>query len=142
MGFLGGIAFYLSDERRWVVSFPQQHHDRGLKKEKTTNMRFKRIIRMFKAARNRLVEKKMLTKEAAPSYFIECLLYNVPDNLFKPKLAPTYTGIIGWLKTAELKEFKCQNGKVDLFGPGKEQWTQKKARSFVKALQELWEAGG
>ena len=24
--YRGGIAFYLSDERRWVVSFPQQHH--------------------------------------------------------------------------------------------------------------------
>ena len=29
-----GIGFYLPDERRWVVSFPQQHHTRGLKKEK------------------------------------------------------------------------------------------------------------
>ena len=29
-----GIGFYLPDEGRWVVSFPQQHHDRGLKKEK------------------------------------------------------------------------------------------------------------
>ena len=49
---------------------------------------------MFRAARNRLVEKKMLAKSDAYSYFIECLLYNVPDDLFKPKLAPTYTGIV------------------------------------------------
>ena len=119
--YRGGIAFYPSDERRWVVSFPQQHHARGLKKEKATNMRFKRTIRMFKAARNRLVEKKMLTKEDAPSYFIECLLYNVPDSLFAPKLAPTYTGIIGWLKTAKLDGFLCQNRKVALFGPGRQQ---------------------
>ena len=61
-----GIGFYLPDERRWVVSFPQQHHTRGLKKEKAANMRFKRAIRMFKAARNRLVEKKVLSKEDAP----------------------------------------------------------------------------
>lgn len=137
-----GIGFYLPDERRWVVSFPQQHHNRGLKKEKAANMRFKRTIRMFKAARNRLVEKGLLKKEDAPSYFIECLLCNVPDNLFAPKLAPTYTGIIGWLKAAKLKEFKCQNGQVGLFGRGREQWTQEKARTFVKALQALWDAGG
>lgn len=48
---------------------------------------------MFKSARNRLVEKKRLTKCAAAA-FIECLLCNVPDNLFKPKLAPTHTGIV------------------------------------------------
>ena len=134
-----GIGFFLSDEGRWVVSFPQQHHQRGLKKEEAANKRFKRTIRMFKAARNRLVEKKVLTKNDAPSYFIECLLYNVPDGLFAAKLAPTYTGIIDWLKTAKLKDFQCQNGQVDMFGPGREQWSEKKARAFIRALQELWE---
>ena len=137
-----GIGFYLSDEGRWVVSFPQQHYDRGLKKEKATNMRFKRTIRMFKAARNRLVEKKVLTKGDAPSYFIECMLYNVPNGLFAEKLAPTCTGILDWLRTAKFRDFKCQNGQVDLFGSGREQWSVKTARAFVRALQGLWDAGG
>ncbi len=97
---------------------------------------------MFKAARNRLVEKKMLTKDDAPSYFIECLLYNAPDDLFVPKLEPRFTAIVDWLKTANLQDFECQNGRVDLFGPGREQWNVKKARAFVRALQRLWEAGG
>ena len=56
-----GIGFYLPDEGRWVVSFPQQHHVRGSKKEKATNGQFKRTIRMFKAARNRLVDNGALT---------------------------------------------------------------------------------
>ena len=99
LGHRDGIGFYLPDEGRWVVSFPQQHHQRGLKKEKATNKRFKRTIRMFKAARNRLVDKGSLTKDYAPSYFIECLLYNVPDDLFAPKLATTYVAILDWLKT-------------------------------------------
>ena len=137
-----GIGFYLPKERRWVVSYPQLHHQRGGKKERTTSKRFKRAIRMFKAARNQLVEKKMLTKEDAPSYFIECLLYNVPDSLFAPKLAPTYTGILAWLRTTKLNDFECQNGQVHLFDSGKEQWSVKKARAFVRALQELWDAGG
>ena len=132
-----GIAFYLSDEGRWVVSFPQQHHDQGQKKEEATGGRFKRTVRMFKAARNRLVEKKVLTKDDAPSYFIECLLYNVPDDLFAPKLEPTYAGILGRLKTASLKDFECQNGQVPLFGPAPEQWSQKKARAFVRAMKGL-----
>lgn len=136
---MDGIGFYLSDEQRWVVSFPQQHHSRGLKKEKAANYRFKRTIRVFKAARNRLVAKKVLAKDVAPSYFIECLLYNVPDSLFKPKLAPTYTGILDWLGTARRKDFKCQNGQVELFGSGREQWSQKKARAFIKALQNMWD---
>ena len=137
-----GIGFYLPNEERWVVSFPQQHCDRGLRKEKAASMRFKRTIRMFKAARNRLVDKKVLTKDDAPSYFIECLLYNVPNDLFAAKLAPTYAGIVDWLKTAKLKDFKCQNGHVPLFGSGPEQWTPDKAQEFAGALRALWEAGG
>ena len=137
-----GIGFYLPDEGRWVVSFPEQHHQRGLKKEKATDKQFKRTIRMFKAARNRLVEKGSLTKDNAPSYFIECLLYNVPDTLFAPKLAPTYVAILDWLKTAKLEDFQCQNGLAPIFGRQREQWTVKKARGFVKAMQELWDTWG
>ena len=70
----------------------------------------------------------MLTKNDGPSYFIECLIYNVLDGLFKPKLVPTYAAIVDWLKTADFQGFKCQNGRVDLFGSGKEQWSVKKAR--------------
>ena len=76
---------------------------------------------------------------AAPSYFIECLLYNVPDDRFGPELAPTYLGILTWLKTARLNDFQCQNGQLPLFGPQPEQWSVKKARAFVKALQEMWD---
>ena len=99
-------------------------------------------VRMFKAARYLLVETKVLTNDDAPSCFIECLIYNVPDALFKPRLAPTYAGVLGWLKTAKLGDFQYQNRKVALFGPGREQWSQKKARTFVRTLQGLWEAGG
>ena len=142
LSYQSGIGFYLPDERRWVVSYPKQHHKRGSKKEKATGGRFKRTIRMFKAARNRLVNKGTLTKDDAPSYFIECLLYNAPDHLFEEMLAPTYTGIPDWLKKAKLKRLECQNGQVLLFGPGREQWSVKKARAFVRAMQELWDAGG
>ena len=118
LSYTQGIGFYLPDEIRWVVSYPQQRHVRGTKNEKAANKRLKRTIRMFKAARNRLVDKGALTKDDAPSYFIECLLCNVPDHLFEDKLAPTYTGILDWLKTAKLNNFECQNGQVPLFGPG------------------------
>ena len=112
LGHRNDIGFYLPDEKRCVVSYPQQHHERGAEKEKATGRRFKRTIRMFKAARNRLVERETLTRDDAPSYFIECLLYNVPNHLFKRKRAATYTGILNWLETAKLKGLKCQNGKV------------------------------
>ncbi len=56
------------------------------------------------------------SKDGAPSYFIECLLHNVPDHLFARKLAPTYVGILDWLETAKIEGFQCQNGQAPLFG--------------------------
>ena len=97
LSYRNGIGFYLPDERWWVVSYPQQHHERGAGKEEAAGRRFKRTVQIFKSARNRLVDLKALTKEDALSYFIECLLYNVPDGLNAPKLVPTYAGILDWL---------------------------------------------
>ena len=134
-----GLAFYLPSEHRWVVSYPQQHYERGLEKEEATNNRFKRTIRMFKSARNHLVEKHVIKDGTAPSYFIECLLYNVPDELFRPKLAKSYSDIIEYLLTASLQKFKCQNGVRELFGPSKDLWSVDKAQTFIQAARRLWE---
>ena len=139
--FEEGLAFYLPDRRHWVVSYPQTHHQRGVQKEKATNNRFKRTIRMFKAARTQLIRKKLIDDRLAPSYFIECMLYNVPDRLFRETLSKTYEDSVAWLKTADLKGFLCQNGKVRMFGERSEQWTLDAARALVDAwamLQRDW----
>ncbi len=133
-----GIAFYLSDEHRWVVSYPQQHHDRGLTKELATIGMYKRTIRMFKAIRNHLVEKDVIKDGTVPSYFIECLLFNVPDNLFKPSLGQSYSGIVEYLASTDLQKFRCQNGVRELFGSSRDLWSVDKAYGVVGALRRLW----
>ena len=39
----------------------------------------------------------------------------------------------------ESENFQERNGLELLFGPQPEQWSVKKARAFVKALQEMWD---
>ena len=133
-----GTALYVPDEHRWAVSFPQQHHSIGASKERGSAGRYKRVTRMFKAARNHLLESNALAEDTAPSYFIECLMYNVPNTLFENSLAQTYVGAVNWLSTAALREFKCQNQLVDLFGDSRDQWSVDKAQAFIRALGELW----
>ena len=133
-----GSALYVPDEHRWAVSFPQQHHSKGARKERSSAGRYKRAIRMFKAARNHLLESNTITEDAAPSYFIECLLYNVPNTLFQSSPAQTYVGAVNWLSTATLRDFKCQNQLVDLFGDSRDQWSVDKAQAFIRALGDLW----
>jgi len=134
-----GITFYLPREHRWVVSYPQEHHARGLKKERGTEGRYKRTIRMFKTAQNHLVKNDAISDGTVPSYFIECLLYNVPNGLFKPSLGQSYCGIIDYLRATELQRFKCQNGVRELFGSSGDLWSVDKAQKFIHALGWLWE---
>ena len=133
-----GTALYVPDEHRWAVSFPQQHHSKGASKERGSAGRYKRATRMFKAARNHLLESNTLAEGTAPSYFIECLMFNVPNSLFESSLAQTYVGAVNWLSTATLHDFKCQNQLADLFGDSRDQWSVDKARAFIRALVDLW----
>ena len=133
-----GSALYVPDEHRWAVSFPQQHHSKGASKERGSAGRYKRAARMFKAARNHLLESNAVAEDTAPSYFIECLMYNVPNTLFKNSLGQTYIGAVNWLLTATLRDFKCQNQLVDLFGDSGDQWSVDKAQAFIRALGDLW----
>ena len=133
-----GLAFYLPDEHRWVVSYPKQHYERGLIKERDTNSRYKRTIRMFKTARNYLIQNDAIEDGTAPSYFIECLLYNIPNDLFRPRLGQSYRGIVEYLEGASLRQFKCQNGAQKLFGPSRDLWSVDEAQRFIQALGRLW----
>jgi hypothetical protein len=134
-----GLTFYLPDEHRWVVSYPKQHYAKGHRKETGTNGMYKRTIRMFKAARNYLIGKNAIGGGTAPSYFIECLLYNVPNSLFRPSFGESYYGIVKYLSTTSLQQFKCQNEFQELFSTSKDLWSVDKAQRFVHALGRLWE---
>lgn len=134
-----GIALFLEDEHRWVVSCPQRHHSKGLKKERATGDRYKRTVRMFKVARNHLVKNGVLEHGLAPSYFVECLLSNVPNGLYKPSLGKAYDGIVKYLAAADLSGFMSQNGEREMFGSSKELWSERRARRFIRALGQLWD---
>lgn len=134
-----GLAIFLPDEGRWVVSHPQRHYQRGMRKERATGNRFKRTVRMFKTTRNHLVNNGTINERTVPSYFIECLLYNVPEDLFSQQLSITYADVLNWLGSAQMRTFATQSGDMQLFGSRPEQWTVNEARRFMAALQQLWD---
>jgi hypothetical protein len=93
---------------------------------------------MFKNARNYLIERKVIPVDLAPSYFLECLLYNVPKDMFSSNLQSTFCNVIIWLWGANFSQFVCQNEQLPLFGNTPEQWSEDKARHFLEALVKLW----
>ena len=137
-----GMTSYVPTEDRWVVNYPKLHYENGVEKNKGTNQWYKPTIRMFKNARTYLIDRGEAPQNLAPSYFLESLLYNVPDSKFGGTFQDTFYSVINWLLEADLSEFRCQNEQLALFGNSPEQWSEEGARHFLERMVDLWNNWG
>lgn len=136
-----GIGFWTQPDSSHVINFPRQHGENGEAKNfpQRTASWFKQTVRVFKNARTYLVERGRLDDNAAPSYFVECLLYNVPDSCFGRSNQETFIAAYNWLSTTcNSSALVCQNEQMPLFGNLPEQWTLEAASRYLLALKELW----
>lgn len=76
-----GIKFY-SDNSREIISFPNQHYYNGTAKTEDTFRLYKRMVRILKVINYRLIDTGTITDKLVSSFFIECLVYNVPKVNF------------------------------------------------------------
>src|SRR5207248_1568316 len=60
--------------------WPQQQYECGVRKNTATGRRYKRMVRALKRIENELVKAGLLKE--LPSFFMECLVYNVPNSEF------------------------------------------------------------
>jgi predicted nucleotidyltransferase len=73
----------ITDKGQRIFSFPQQHFENGAKKNNDTDTMYKSVVRILKNARNSLVDQSTITDKAMPSFFLECLVWNVPNQNFE-----------------------------------------------------------
>ena len=93
-----------------------------------------------------MIDLNLIDAKLAPSYFIECLLYNVPNDKFRfPNYAQIIPEIIIFLRASvkdnSIETFVCQNYQRYLFGSSKQQWDLEKAKTFIAELTNFWNAG-
>jgi hypothetical protein len=138
--YVEGIRFRDRRDGREIVNYPKQHTSNGQAKngDPRTGGHYKPTVRMFKNARSRLITDGVITRVVAPSYFVECLVYNAPDPLFVAGRQAALRGVLQWLVDNPLPPLLCQNGIVRLFGPTAEQWSVPNATAFINALTHLW----
>jgi hypothetical protein len=72
----------LPDNGGMIVNWPRQNYKNGVDKNATTSRRFKAVVRILKRLRNEMVENGHKVAEIIPSYLIECLIWNVPNDGF------------------------------------------------------------
>jgi hypothetical protein len=140
--YISGIKFYTRKEVREVVNYPKPHRENGTAKNQRVSENYKPTVRIFKNWRDRLVGESRLVDGSAPSYFVECLMSNIPDVAYKGK---TWHDIVlaclQYLHGANFSTFMCQNAVTPLFGPTPEQWNLDQAQTFRDALIADWNRG-
>lgn len=149
-----GIAIYDHDDGRTYINYPKLHIKNSEHKNGNCSGNYKKTVRMFKNAKEQLLARNLLMySSTAPSYFVECLLYNVPDRLFVNNNYDTFKNILTWLDQNKyrLSDMKCPNGKHFLFEEGfvsfnnqyvYKRWNTNDARKFIDALVNLWQSWG
>lgn len=64
-----------------ISNWPKQQLQRGTEKNNATGRRYKRMVRALKRLQTELVKEGLLAGEL-PSFLVECLVYNVPNEYF------------------------------------------------------------
>lgn len=140
-----GIVFYARDANRKVVNYPIRHYDNGVAKNKKTADRFKPTVRIFKNFRNYCVANDLIAAQAAPSYFISCLIYNAPDSTFKKAHDDTVLAILQWmydLTNEGWEKLVCQNELFYLCRDTLDLWKPGDAKAFRNAAISAWNDWG
>lgn len=74
-----------------IRNWPEQHYENGVTKNTNTSRIYKKIVRVLKTLSNEMSENGIKSSKEAPSFLIECLVWNVPNNNFS---GSTYKAIV------------------------------------------------
>jgi hypothetical protein len=129
---------FLPDNGGRIVNWPQQNYDNGVRKNKETGNRFKFTVRALKRLRNEMADLGISAAKPIPSFLIECLVWNAPNEAFShEEYTENVATVIGATiyNTAVLD--RCNEwGEVNelkyLFRSG-QPWTREQANAFVTA---------
>lgn len=133
-----GVVFWTTDSEK-VVNYPKQHLANCTTKHQSTNQIFKRSVRILKNMRNKMIDDGMIDKGLAPSYFLEGLLYNVPNQLFTMPYSSTVSNSINYILSADRTQFTCANGIHWLLRDGHSVcWSPANYEVYMSQLRKFW----
>jgi hypothetical protein len=138
-GEFAGVMLFDHDANRDIITFPKLHQKNGEMKDLTTHGNFKKMVRLFKTIRNIMTREHMHdphVHQPIRGYFIECLLYNVPDAMYSSdNMHDNFLMIINYLAHADFSRFCCQNRIWHLFGLANEFTNERDAHKFITAVK-------
>jgi len=133
-----GICFYGGAGTR-IANYPKQHSANCTAKHQATNSWFKPMVRILKNMRAKLETDGALAQGVAPSYYIEGLLYNVPNDKFGVSYDASFVNCINWILEADRSTFVCANEQYYLLRDDPNvTWSTTNCDTYLTALVNLW----
>ncbi|MDH2256673.1 hypothetical protein N5K16_16010 [Serratia marcescens] len=130
---------------------PQKHHytlnqqvgsitENLTLKYQASNKWLKPMVRVLKNLRSKLIADGKLKSGLAPSYYLEGLLYNVPNEKFGTSYADCFVNAMNWIQTeADKDKLVCANEQYYLLWEGTHtSWEKADAEAFIDAAIKMW----
>lgn len=137
-----GICFWPTGGAR-VENFPKQHSENLTTKHQNTSSRFKPTVRVWKNIRNRMTEKGLIKDGLAPSYYLEGLLYNVPNEHFVQSRVQTFVNCFNWIYASKREDLVCANNMFWLLRDNQAtSWSPPSCETFLAEALKFWNNGG
>jgi hypothetical protein len=118
------------------LMFINLHTANGQLKDRLTNGRYKEMVRLTKTVVS-ISKREDNYIKFVRGYYIDCLLYNVPTEMFMTADGETLSAflkVLNWLNFADFSEFTCQNGIWSLWGGADGFWNEDAAKQLVTEL--------
>lgn len=133
-----GILF-LTDDGTRIANYPKLHSENCTRKHQASANWYKPAVRILKNIRQRLVDDELIPPGIAPSYYLEGLLYNVPESQFGSSYQATISKALTWVLQAKREKLLCANEQYCLVGDVPNvQWKPGDADRFLSAAVQLW----
>lgn len=128
-----------------IENYPKLQLEKGRAKNTRTNGAYKKAVRILKRLENVLVDAGL--SEEVPSYLMECLIYNCPDEYFnrstwRSVMQGCLADIFNYTNRPEPAENDDRwleaNGAKFLFYPA-QKWTREQVHAFASAAWDYME---
>lgn len=137
--YVEGICFWNGKGER-IANYPKQHSANLTTKHQASSKWLKPMARVFKNMRSRMVDDGLIKTGVAPSYYLEGLLYNVPNEKLTSSYQDCVVNTLNWYRQEAKKvDLVCANEQYYLLRDGSHTcWTQANCDAFVEAAIQLW----
>jgi hypothetical protein len=124
-----------------IVNWPEQNYANGVEKNGQTETSYKKLVRIIKNLRNRMSDEGDAAAVPIPSYLLECLVWNVPNEGF---MHSSYEADVRYILTFLFSQLSddstCSEwgevNKLKYLFRASQPWKRSEAHDFVRSAMK------